>query len=46
MKKTIDQISKLLDKHNISLHEGVRKDKSRDKTEAHDERCHALKDFF
>ena len=43
MKKTIDQMPKLLEKHNISLLEGMRNTESRDKTEDHDERCHALK---
>ena len=45
MKKTIEQMSKILEKHNISLPEGTRKADSRDKTEYH-ERCHALKDVF
>ena len=46
MKKMIDHMKKLLEKHNISLPKGARKDESRDKTEDHDERCHALKDVF
>ena len=45
MKKTIDQMSRLLEQHNISLPEGARKVDSRDKTEYH-ERCHALKAGF
>ena len=43
MKKTIDQMRKLFEQHNIALPEGARKDDSGDKTEDHDERCHALK---
>ena len=45
MKNTIDQMSKILEKHNIYLHEGVRKDESGDKTKDH-ERFHALKAGF
>ena len=44
MKKTIDQISKLLEKHNISLLEGARKVDFADKIGDHDERFHALKE--
>ena len=43
MKKTIDQIEKLLEQDNISLTEGARKTNSGEKSEDHDERCHALK---
>ena len=43
MKKMIDHMKKLLEKHNISLPKGARKDESRDKTKYHDERFHALK---
>ena len=43
MKKTIDQMEKFLEKHNISLSEGARKADSGENTEDHDERCHALK---
>ena len=43
MKKTIDKMEKLLEQHNIALHEGSRKTDSRETTEDHDERCHALK---
>ena len=43
MKKTIDQMTKILEKHNISLLEGARKIGYGDKTEDHDERFHALK---
>ena len=39
-------MTKLLEKHNISLPEGAIKDDSRDKTEDHDERCDALKVGF
>ena len=46
MKKTIDQMEKLLEQHNISLPEGARKTASRENTEDHDERCHAVKVFF
>ena len=46
MKKTIDQMSKLLEQHNISLPEGARKVDPGDKTKDHDERCHALKTGF
>ena len=46
MKKTIDQMSRLLEQHNISLPEGARKDDSRDNIEDHDERWHALKAGF
>ena len=45
MKKTIDHMKKLLEKHNISLLEGARKAVSGDKTEDH-ERCYALKAGF
>ena len=45
MKKTIEQMSKILEKDNISLPEGARKDDSEDKTKYH-ERCHALKVGF
>ena len=43
MKKTIDQMEKLLEKHNIALPEGARKTNSGEKSKDHDERCHALK---
>ena len=43
MKKTIDQMAKLLDQHNISLPEGARKTDFGEKTDDDDERCHALK---
>ena len=46
LKKTIAQMSKILQKHNISLHEEARNVDSRDKTEDHDERFHPLKDGF
>ena len=46
MKKTIDQMSRLLEQHNISLLEGIRKADSGDKNEYHDEKCHALKVGF
>ena len=45
MKKTIDQMPRILEQHNISIPEGTRKDDSRDKTEDH-ERFHALKVGF
>ena len=45
MNKTIDQMSRLLEQHNITLPKGARKDDSRDKTEYH-ERWHALKVGF
>ena len=44
MKKTIDQMEKLLEQHNISLPEGASKIDSGEYSEDHDERCHALKD--
>ena len=43
MKKTIDQIEKILEQHNIALLEGARNIDYREKTEDHDERFHALK---
>ena len=43
MKKTIDQMEKLLEKHNISLPEGARKTDSGENSKDHNERCHALK---
>ena len=46
MKKTIDQMSKILEEHNISLLEDTQKDGYRDKNKDHDERCHALKVGF
>ena len=46
MKKTIDTMSKLLEKHNISLPEGARKVESGDNTGDHDERSHAMKASF
>ena len=46
MKETIDQMKKILEKNNISLPEGAMKANSRDKTEYHDEICHALKASF
>ena len=45
MNNTIDQMSKILEQHNISLPEGTRKDDSQDNIEDH-ERCHALKAIF
>ena len=39
-------MKKLLYQHNISLPKGGRKSDSGDKTEDHDERCHALKVGF
>ena len=45
MKKTIDQMSRLLEQHNISLLEGTRKVDSGDNTEDH-EICHELKVGF
>ena len=45
MNKTIDQMSRLLEQHNISLPEGARKTDYGKKTEYH-ERCHALKVGF
>ena len=42
-KKTIDQMEKLLEQHNIALLEGARNTDSREKSEYHDEICHALK---
>ena len=44
MKKTIDQMEKLLEQHNFSLPEGERKSDSVEMTKDRDERCHALKD--
>ena len=43
MKKTIDQMKKILEQHNISLSGGARKDEYRGKMKYHDERFHALK---
>ena len=43
MKKTINKMEKILEKHNISLPEGVKKTDSREETEYHDVRCHELK---
>ena len=45
MKKTIDQMSKLLEHNHISLLEGARKSNFGRKTNDH-ERFHALKDGF
>ena len=45
MKKTIDQMSIILEQHSTSLLEGARKVDSRYKTLDH-ERCHGLKDGF
>ena len=45
MKKTIDQMSRLLEHDNISLPEGASKDNSGYKNEDH-ERCHELKARF
>ena len=42
MKKTIDQVTKLLEHQNIYLPKGARKDDSGEKTKDHDERCRAL----
>ena len=39
-------MTKILEKHNISLHEGTRKVEFGDKTKDHDERFHALKVGF
>ena len=39
-------MSKLLEKHNIYIPEGERKDDSKDKTEDHDEIFHVLKVGF
>ena len=39
-------MSKLLEKKFFSIPEGARKDESGDKSEYHDERCHALKAGF
>ena len=46
MKKTIDQIEKILEKNNVSLSEGKRKTDFGENFEDHDERCHALKASF
>ena len=46
MKKTINQLSKLLEKHNIKLLEGTRKVEYGDKTEDHNERFNAMKVGF
>ena len=43
MKKTIDQMEKLIEEHNITLPKGARKTNYGEMTEDHDERCHALK---
>ena len=43
MKKTIDQMAKLLEKHNISLPKGARKTDFGEYIEDHDERFHAIK---
>ena len=43
MRRTIDQMALLLEKNNITLPAGTRKDDYGEKTEDHDERCHALK---
>ena len=45
MNNTIDQMSRILEQHNISLTEGARKVDYGYKTEDH-ERCHALKAIF
>ena len=42
MKKTIDQMRKLLEQHNIALPEGARNTNFGENTEDRDERCHAL----
>ena len=39
-------MGKIFEEHNISLPEGSRKTDSRQKSEYHDERCHALKASF
>ena len=44
MKKTIDHMEKILEKHNIALPESTRKTDTRENTEYHDEICHALND--
>ena len=45
MKKTIDQMSRLLEQNNISLPKGGKKSDAGNKIEDH-ERCHALKTRF
>ena len=46
MNRTIAHMSKILEKQNISLLEGIRKADSGDKNEYHDEKCPALKVGF
>ena len=45
MKKTIDQLSTLLEHNNITLPKGVEMSEAREKNEEY-ERCHALKAGF
>ena len=42
MRRTIDEMVVLLEKHNIIVHAGARKAGHREEIEQHDERCHAL----
>ena len=43
MRRTIDEMSLILKKHNINVPASTRKADHREETEEHDERCHALK---
>ena len=46
MRRTIEEMVVLLEKHNITIPVGARKVDHRQETEEHDERCHALKDSY
>ena len=43
MRRTIDEMDLLLEKHNINVPTRARKDDHREETEEHEETCHALK---
>ena len=46
MRRTIDEMSLLLKKHNITVPTGTRKADHREETEEYEEKCHALKASF
>ena len=46
MRRTIDEMVVLLEKHYIIVPDGAMKDYHTEETEEHDERCHAPKDSF
>ena len=46
MRRTIDEMALLLNKHNINVPDNARKADHREEIEEHEETCHALKASF